>query len=58
MNMSAEPAFIIGNDNVPEKYRGFFDNADWTLHNIVVQGSWVFLIAAIVIHWFVLTGLH
>ncbi len=56
--MSAEPAFIIGNDNVPEKYRGFFDNADWTLHNIVVQGSWVFLIAAIVIHWFVLTGLH
>jgi hypothetical protein len=56
--MSADPAFVIGNDAVPEKYRGFFDNADWTLHGIVVQGSWVFLVAAIVIHFWVLTGLH
>jgi hypothetical protein len=56
--MSAEPSFYIPNDKVPERYRGFFDDADWTLHGIVVQGSWVFLIAAIVIHWFVLTGLH
>jgi hypothetical protein len=49
---------VIGNDSVPEKYRGFFDNADWTLHGIVVSGSWAFLILAAVIHFFVLTSLH
>jgi hypothetical protein len=54
-NMAAE---LIGSESVPEKYRGFFDNADWTLHGIVVQGSWVFLVAAVVIHVWVLTGLH
>jgi hypothetical protein len=53
--MAAE---LIGSESVPEKYRGFFDNADWTLHGIVVQGSWVFLVAAVVIHVWVLTGLH
>ncbi len=56
--MSAETDFAIGNDHVPEKYRGFFDDADWTLHGLVVQGSWVFLIAAIVIHGFVIGSLH
>ena len=51
-------AIGIGNDSVPEKYRGFFDNADWSLHQLVVAGSWVFLIGAIAIHFFVLTALH
>jgi hypothetical protein len=44
----------IGNDNVPEKYRPFFDNADWTIHSLVVQGSYLFAIVAAVAHFFVL----
>ena len=49
--MSADTAEVIGFDRVPEAYRGFFDNADWTLHKIVVQGSWVFLVLAAVLHF-------
>jgi hypothetical protein len=49
--MTAELADSIGNDTVPEAYRGFFDNADWTLHKLVVQGSWVFLVIAAIIHF-------
>ena len=49
--MSADTAEVIGFDRVPETYRGFFDNADWTLHKIVVQGSWVFLVLAAVLHF-------
>ena len=53
--MVAESADVIGNDRVPENFRGFFDNADWTLHTIVVQGSWVFLILAVILHFVFLT---
>jgi hypothetical protein len=53
--MAAE---AIGSESVPEKYRGFFDNADWTLHSIVVSGSWAFLVAAVIIHFWVLSALH
>jgi hypothetical protein len=49
--MAAELADVIGNDTVPESYRGFFDNADWTLHRLVVQGSWLFLVIAAIIHF-------
>ena len=49
--MSADLAGAIGSDRVPEAYRGFFDNADWTLHGIVVKASWLFLIIAAVIHF-------
>jgi hypothetical protein len=58
MALASEAAEIIGNDRVPESYRGFFDNADWTLHSLVVQGSWVFLILAIALHFLVLDALH
>ena len=30
--------YAIGNDNVPEVYRPFFDNGDWVLHNFTVYG--------------------
>jgi hypothetical protein len=43
----------IGFDEVPQSYRGYFDNADWTLHKLVVAGSWLFLIAAILLHFVV-----
>jgi hypothetical protein len=56
--MVSELATEIGNNRVPENYRGFFDNADWTLHGLVVQGSWVFLIVAVIVHFFVLTVYH
>ena len=56
--MATEVAELIGNDRVPEGYRGYFDNADWTLHTLVVQGSWVFLIIAVVLHILVLGFLH
>ena len=46
---SIEPAgagvYEIGNDQVPEAYRDFFDNADWTQHTLMVYGSWVFFIS-------------
>ena len=51
--MAAELAELIGNDRVPESYRGFFDNADWTLHKLVVAGSWLFLVVAVIIHFLV-----
>jgi hypothetical protein len=46
----SESAAEIGNDSVPDKYRGYFDNADWTLHTLVVQGSWAFAIVALAAH--------
>jgi hypothetical protein len=45
----------IPSDQVPEAYRGYFDNADWTLHKLVVAGSWLFLIAAIIMHFLILS---
>ena len=56
--VATEATEVIGNDRVPESYRGYFDNADWTLHTLVVQGSWVFLIIAVVIHILTLGFLH
>ena len=56
--VATEAIEVIGNDRVPESYRGYFDNADWTLHTLVVQGSWVFLIIAVVIHILTLGFLH
>ena len=58
MAIASEAVEVIGNDRVPESYRGFFDNADWTLHSIVVQGSWIFLILAIVVHFLAIGALH
>jgi hypothetical protein len=51
----SESAVEIGNDSVPEKYRGYFDNADWTLHTLVVQGSWAFVIVAAIAHFWIFT---
>jgi hypothetical protein len=45
--------YEVGNDQVPEAYRGFFDNADWTQHTLTVYGSWVFFIVAVLAHVFV-----
>jgi hypothetical protein len=56
--MAVELADLIGNDRVPEAYRGFFDNADWTLHRLVVQGAWLFLVIAAIIHFAYLTFYH
>ncbi len=58
MGLASEAVEVIGNDRVPESYRGFFDNADWTLHRLVVQGSYVFLLIAIVLHFLVIGALH
>jgi hypothetical protein len=58
MALASDAVEVIGNERVPESYRGFFDNADWTLHTLVVQGSWVFLIIAVVLHFLVIAGLH
>jgi hypothetical protein len=43
----------IGFDEVPNQYRGYFDNADWTLHKLVVAGSWLFLVVAVILHFLV-----
>lgn len=56
--VATETAELIGNDRVPESYRGFFDNADWTLHTLVVQGSWLFLVIAVVLHVVFLGFVH
>ncbi len=49
--MSQQVAGYQGaNDQVPEMYQDFFDNADWTLHKFTVAGSWSFLIVAVVAH--------
>jgi hypothetical protein len=42
--------YAVGNDNVPEVYRPFFDNGDWVLHSFTVYGSWGFLVLAILAH--------
>jgi hypothetical protein len=43
-------AYEIGNDKVPEEYRAFFDNGDWTLHKLVVYGSWGFFLLTVIAH--------
>ena len=43
----------IGFDEVPNQYRGYFDNSDWTLHKLVVAGTWLFLVVAVIIHFLV-----
>ena len=43
----------VGFDEVPNQYRGYFDNADWTLHKLVVAGSWLFLVVAVILHFLV-----
>jgi hypothetical protein len=50
----SEMSMEVGNDAVPEKYRGFFDNTDWTLHTLVVQGSWLFAAVALGAHIWIL----
>ncbi|BDE05387.1 hypothetical protein WPS_06630 [Vulcanimicrobium alpinum] len=45
----------LGNDQVPDRYRAFFDNGDWSLHSLVVQGSWLFFIVAVIFHIFFLS---
>jgi light-harvesting complex 1 beta chain len=45
--------YEIDDDQVPEVYRPFFNNADWTIHRFVVYGSWAFFIVAVVAHIFV-----
>jgi hypothetical protein len=50
---SVGSVYEIGNDQVPEVYRDFFNNADWTAHRFTVYGSWVFFIIAVVAHIFV-----
>ncbi len=43
----------IGFDEVPAQYRGYFDNSDWTLHKLVVAGSWLFFVVAVILHFLV-----
>lgn len=43
----------VASDQVPDVYRDFFNNADWTIHKFVVAGSWSFFIVAVVAHIFV-----
>lgn len=45
--------YEIGNDQVPEVYRPFFDNGDWVQHSLTVTGSWVFFVVAVIAHIFV-----
>jgi len=51
--MSQAAVHEVGNDSVPEVYRDFFNNADWTIHKFVVAGSWSFFIVAVFAHIFV-----
>jgi Antenna complex alpha/beta subunit len=51
--MSQAAVYEVESDRVPEVYRDFFNNADWTLHKFVVGGSWSFFIVACVAHLFV-----
>ena len=37
----------------PEAYRPFFDNGDWTQHQLTVYGSWAFFTIAVIAHIFV-----
>jgi len=48
-----QAVYEVGNDAVPEVFRDFFNNADWTIHKFVVAGSWSFFIVAVVAHIFV-----
>ncbi len=50
VNPAAGTVYETGNDNVPEVYRDFFNNADWTVHKFVVAGSWAFFIVAVIAH--------
>jgi hypothetical protein len=47
--------YAVGNDNVPEVYRPFFDNGDWVQHQFTVYGSWGFLLVAVIAHVFAWT---
>jgi hypothetical protein len=51
--MATQTESEIGFDEVPNQYRGYFDNSDWTLHKLVVAGTWLFLVVAVIIHFLV-----
>ena len=38
------------NDKVPERWRPLFTNEEWLQHQLVVLGSWLFFILAVIIH--------
>jgi hypothetical protein len=47
---ASSAVYEVGNDQVPDVFRDFFNNADWTIHKFVVAGSWSFFIVAVVAH--------
>ena len=49
--MSQTAVYEVESDRVPEVYRDFFNNADWTIHKFVVGGSYGFFIVAVVAHY-------
>jgi hypothetical protein len=53
MTQQVAAVYEVGDDHVPDVYRDFFNNADWTIHKFVVAGSWSFFIVAVVAHIFV-----
>ncbi len=50
VNPAAGTVYETGNDHVPEVYRDFFNNADWTVHKFVAAGSWGFFVVAVIAH--------
>jgi hypothetical protein len=52
---TVQAEYEIANDEVPEAYRAWFDNGDWRLHGLVVQGSWGFLVLAVLLHIYTLS---
>jgi hypothetical protein len=48
--MSSAVAYEVESDRVPEVYRDFFNNADWTIHKFVVGGSYMFFVVAVLAH--------
>jgi len=44
---------VVNNDLVPDKWKGLFTNEEWLMHDIVVKGTYGFLVIAIIAHMLV-----
>lgn len=38
------------NDMVPDRWKGLFTNEEWFMHDIVVKGTYGFLVIAMIAH--------
>jgi len=47
---SNQNTMVVENDQVPDRWKGLFNNEEWFMHDIVVKSTYGFMAIAIVAH--------